>query len=170
MLIGTPLDGPYCTLTVLSPRVAVTAAHCVHIWPDDTLDTEGQLWVRGSTQIGVGLGDAMSGPATEVRRVWIHPGYDTLASSFDFRHDLALLFLSDPVKLDAYPTIAPLPAGETPRSVGYGGTASGGPGSKRARLGSGRAPHSRFSPGLSSGIAGPGSTAAFAGATAEGRC
>ena len=126
MLLGEPLEGPYCTLTLLSPRVALTAAHCVHIWPDDTL--EGEFYVKGPTYLAIGLGDAMSTAPTAVRRVWIHPGYDTLAKPFSFYHDVALLFLSEPVQLDAYPTIAPLPPGETPRSVGYGGTVSGGPG------------------------------------------
>ena len=45
-------------------------------------------------------------------------------TSFD---EISDSFLSEPVQLDAYPTIAPLPAGETPRWVGYGGTESGGP-------------------------------------------
>lgn len=98
-----------CTVTLIAPRVVLTAAHCL-----DTFGADGQYEVL--------FDDALrtSSMAFVVIGVRAHPGYDPRTHE----NDLALMLLAAPV-----PGIVPVPlattsvaAGDTVRAVGFGTT------------------------------------------------
>jgi trypsin len=96
-----------CTGTLVAPRVALTAAHCLDVFGED-----GQYEVFFGAQLGTGRFALV----TAARR---HPDYDPATHE----HDLALLRLASPVDLPpaALPS-APLQpnAAELVRVVGFG--------------------------------------------------
>lgn len=104
LMYGEPPVGPFCGMTVIGPKLAVSAAHCV----DDTVIT------------AVGLGEVANATPYPVRRVVMHPHYTVNATKRRFEHDLAILFLDEAPPLSEYPRIADARDAGVARYVGYG--------------------------------------------------
>lgn len=118
-----------CTSTLIAPDVVLLAAHCVDV--DAMLDELGGggitfkentiYWSRRADlsqyQLG-GAAAALPADAIAARDVVFHPDWDYqgLEIGLAENHDIALLFLDEPV-LDVEPAIIPLP-GEDDMEVG----------------------------------------------------
>ncbi|MEU8223512.1 serine protease [Kribbella sp. NPDC048915] len=75
-------SGRFCGATLVAPDKIVTAAHCM----DEPVST--YYAVQGRTD----LADESVGQASEISKVWVHPGYNTK----DHRYDVAVLTLAKP--------------------------------------------------------------------------
>ncbi len=105
-----PLAGPNCGATLVAPKVAITAAHCV--WNDE------------ATRFGMGFGNVYSGPPNP-GQVFMHPEYRRRDPKHRYRHDFAVLVLDEAVT-----DVAPMPrataaTGGEALYVGYGRTSVG---------------------------------------------
>ncbi|MGW7682201.1 S1 family peptidase [Kribbella sp. NPDC054772] len=110
-------NGLYCGATLIAPDKIVTAAHCM----DEDMST--YYAVQGRAD----LADNSVGQTSRIRKVWIHPGYNTK----DHRYDVAVLTLSRPFR--GVPVL-PLEtharadrAGAVPVVYGWGDTQGTGP-------------------------------------------
>lgn len=101
-----------CTVTLVAPRVLVTAAHCVRD--------------RRAQELGVGFGPfSRTATSHRVLRVASHalftePGIDVDTPERPL-HDLAVMLLEDAPEISPVP-LAPVRIGETLRQIGYGVT------------------------------------------------
>jgi hypothetical protein len=103
-----------CTGTVVSPRVVLTAAHCLDVFGED-----GQYEIFLGSRLG--SGDGRFALVTSALR---HPAYDPVTHE----HDLALLRLAVPVDVTPVPLPSGLLApavGQPLRVVGFGTTVVG---------------------------------------------
>lgn len=97
------MDGAACSGAVIAPRVVLTAGHCV---------------VRGSTFT---VTAPFSGQPTVTASSSEAPDYtDTGETVNPDQHDVALIYLDQPIMLDRYPTLSarPLESGATLVNVG----------------------------------------------------
>jgi hypothetical protein len=98
-----------CTAEIVSPHVAVTAAHCV---------LEGHAWT-------LSLGPNAEGPSYPVREAHANPGY---VANGDASHDNAVLVLSSPVPVPPLVInrrpLTPDLVGRPVRIIGYGLTSA----------------------------------------------
>jgi secreted trypsin-like serine protease len=117
-------DGfPFCTGTVIAPRVVVTAAHC--------------LAEPGTTASGIrfALGPDANNPQTvlRVKRIQYHPQYDDQ----QIKNDIGVVILSSDAPVTPVPVNTSMPSSWTGKSltfVGYGvtnGSTQTGAGRKR---------------------------------------
>jgi hypothetical protein len=112
-----------CTASVVTPRIVLTAAHCVTI--DAVTRYHVEFFESWDTQ-----SDAKTGVIDRVGRdivdKWIDPNYDPILVLEGAGHDVALALLDSPVP----PALVPLPlyrsrltraiVGQTDRFVGFG--------------------------------------------------
>lgn len=90
-----------CSATLIAPRAALTAGHCVDG------HTTWSVQVHGETRLST----------SAVTYDWAEGGAETVNPS---HHDIGLVFFDDPIVLDTYPTLAlsPLPDESTVVNVG----------------------------------------------------
>jgi secreted trypsin-like serine protease len=107
----------FCTATVITPTVALTAAHCLVDWGGDPVDADEVLLALGSDAADP---EALIEPAS----VEVHPDYD--AYDGDAEHDVALLIFDAPLArvTPLIANCAPLTGlvGDDVQNVGYGET------------------------------------------------
>ncbi len=112
---------PSCGLTLIAPRAAVTAAHCVAFDPEAADDFYGA---------GFGVIDAAAGTnLVGAIDVLVHPSYDPVGDP-RYRHDVAVLILDRDMTEHApeLPVLSVGPAltiGQELSYVGYGRTTAG---------------------------------------------
>lgn len=111
------VDGqPFCTGTMVTPTVVVTAGHCVHGIEASTME-----WF-----IGPNANDRASGRAIRVASAQPHPLY----SESTLQNDIAVLVLSEPADVEAMPMLREAMdaswVGRRALFVGYGITRGGG--------------------------------------------
>ena len=120
----TEADGfPFCTGTVIAPRVVVTAAHC--------------LAEPGTTASGIrfALGPDANSPSTVIRvkRIQYHPQYDAQ----NIKNDIGVVILASDAPVTPVPLNTSMPSswvGKSLTFVGYGvtnGSTQTGAGRKR---------------------------------------
>lgn len=103
---ATHLQGPRCGATLVAPKVALTAGHCVANHPP-------------TSAYGVGFGPRGSSPIHRVARAVAHPEYVVDAITKRHRHDVAVLLLEDEPPVAPARVVAPV-VGLPARHIGYG--------------------------------------------------
>jgi V8-like Glu-specific endopeptidase len=112
---GTVAAMPKCGATLIAPRLAVTAAHCI------VLSRE-----RGDDTFALGLG-RQGGTLYPAASIYVAPGYDPRpaeGAAARYRHDVALLVLETAPPATPI-SIAPANEGDSGTYVGYGRTTEG---------------------------------------------
>jgi hypothetical protein len=119
LLVGTSKDtlaGPNCGATLISPRVAVTASHCIVIKRNE----------NPNVVFGISFGEVNTRPVYPALVTVSHPGF-TLDGELGTRypHDVAILILEEPI-IGVLPVkVLSAPKGQNARYVGYGRTTPG---------------------------------------------
>jgi hypothetical protein len=104
------LSGAHCGVSLLAPRVAVTAGHCIRL--------------SSAAAFGIGFGTVGSGKIYAARTIFVHPDYDPNGDPRS-HHDVAFLALADSVT-DVTPAgIREAATGDAALYVGYGRTTEG---------------------------------------------
>ncbi len=115
---------PFCTATLISPRVVITAAHCL----EDVRAADLSFFV------GVNADVPSSGTRVAVESLHLHPDYD----ADEFLNDIGIAVLEEAVDADVLPILrAPMGDAWIDRElifVGYGWSPEDGLGIKRSVL------------------------------------
>lgn len=120
-LLATAHDGVahegavMCSAVLISPRVALTAAHCVALIEADAADEGWQLdwWLSFATDVrGVEGPDPQLPPLTiTVEATAVHPGFAAdgppRSDQLDAANDIAVLLLAEPAPVAAVPLAEP---------------------------------------------------------------
>ncbi|MEO3761759.1 serine protease [Streptomyces sp. B5E4] len=120
-LFGDERSGQFCAGVLVSPKVVLTAAHCL---AEETL---GKHWSKvGDLSVVAGRGDLAGTEGREfaLERVWVNPDYDAWTNA----GDLAVLLLKDPAEARDFLKLAEKPddpayePGSRARVYGWGDT------------------------------------------------
>lgn len=112
-------SGQFCTGTLVSPTVVLSAAHCFVYTAGPN---QGQ--VASPSVVMFGVGETIEAFANNAASLVLNPGYNTASPAPDF--DMALLTLSTPIlNLPPAALFAGDPLGIVATIVGYGGQGTG---------------------------------------------